>query len=102
MSVAASHQSSPTPLMPNLEPGTRNRIEICLARMLLGFRAEESMARPEPNPASAKEPAEGSTENVNVGPSRDHSEKGAETESELEGKTDSGPEPEVHGQEFPP
>lgn len=57
------------------------------------------MARPEPNPASAKEPAEGSRENVNVGPSRDHLEKRADTEPELEGKNDSGPEPEIHGQE---
>jgi hypothetical protein len=47
----------------------------------------------EPNPASAKEKAEGSPENLNVEP--------RESE-ELDGKTDSGPEPEVHGRDIPP
>jgi hypothetical protein len=47
-----------------------------------------------PNPASAKEKAEGSRENLNVEPPRES--------EELDGKTDSGPEPEVHGRDIPP
>jgi hypothetical protein len=59
------------------------------------------MKRAEPNPASAKEPAEGSRENVNVDrPLRDirrgTSNKDFQPNTDLPGKTDSGPEPEVH------
>jgi len=60
------------------------------------------MKEQEPNPASAKEQAEGSRENVNVdfpAPKETGSKK---SEKELDGKTDSGPEPEVHGKEIPP
>ena len=56
------------------------------------------MNRDEPNPASAKEQAEGSRENVNVG----FPEKEGKPKRDLPGKTDSGPEPDVHGQEIPP
>ena len=61
------------------------------------------MERQEPNPASAKEQAEGSRENVNVAANKaapdsdDHFKK-----TGLEGKTDSGPEPDVFGREIPP
>jgi hypothetical protein len=57
----------------------------------------------EPNPASEKEQAEGSRENVNVGP-RKHRRAADEFDSrkDLDGKTDSGPEPDVFGQELPP
>ena len=61
------------------------------------------MNKQEPNPASAKEPAEGSRENVNVGaktaksPADDFKPK-----TDLDGKTDSGPEPDVFGLEIPP
>ena len=51
------------------------------------------MMREEPNPASAKEQAEGSRENVNVD---------VNSKPERDGKTDSGVEPEVHGREIPP
>ena len=52
------------------------------------------MNQEEPNPASAKEKAEGSREKR--GPSD------FDTRPDLDGKTDSGPEPEVHGRELPP
>lgn len=55
------------------------------------------MNREEPNPASAKEKAEGSRENVNVDFPSERKKK-----KDLPGKTDSGPEPEVHGREIPP
>jgi hypothetical protein len=61
------------------------------------------MNRDEPNPASAKEQAEGSPENVNVGPSDDRVNKDDDfNQDELDGKTDSGPEPDVFGREIPP
>jgi hypothetical protein len=47
----------------------------------------------DPNPASSKEQAEGSRENTS---------KEFNTRPDLDGKTDSGPEPEVHGRELPP
>lgn len=58
------------------------------------------MKRDEPNPPSAKEQAEGSRENVNVGfpPEKE----GGGPKRDLPGKTDSGPEPDVHGREIPP
>lgn len=61
------------------------------------------MNREEPNPASAKEQAEGSRENVNRGTKSGHSsDREFEPKGDLEGKTDSGPEPDVFGQELPP
>lgn len=59
------------------------------------------MNREEPNPASSKEQAEGSRENVNVDfpPDRGSRDK---SKKELDGKTDSGPEPDVFGNEIPP
>ena len=49
----------------------------------------------EPNPPSAKEQVDRST-----GKKGDPSE--FNTRPDLDGKTDSGPEPEVHGRELPP
>ncbi|HET9468385.1 MAG TPA: hypothetical protein VFO48_08235 [Vicinamibacterales bacterium] len=61
------------------------------------------MNREEPNPASAKEQAEGSRDNVNLGTKSGHnSDREFEPKGDLEGKTDSGPEPDVFGREIPP
>ena len=60
------------------------------------------MTREEPNPASAKEQAEGSRENVNVDPPSEKARDDFDTDSDLPGKTDSGPEPDVYGMEIPP
>ena len=62
------------------------------------------MNHEEPNPASAKEKAEGSRENVNVDVPTDEARRSKEfdTRPDLDGKTDSGPEPDVHGRELPP
>jgi hypothetical protein len=62
------------------------------------------MNQKEPNPASAKEKAEGSRENVNVDVPTDEPRRSKEfdTRPDLDGKTDSGPEPDVHGRELPP
>ena len=62
------------------------------------------MKNEEPNPASAKEQAEGSRENVNVDSSRGKKSGVDEFKSkdEVDGKNDSGPEPDVHGREIPP
>jgi hypothetical protein len=62
------------------------------------------MDKHEPNPASQKVPAEGSRENVDVRPEKDGKRTRDEFESKtgLPGKTDSGPEPDVFGQEIPP
>jgi hypothetical protein len=60
------------------------------------------MNREEPNPASAKEPAEGSRENVNLDADRRLENDHDFDVDELTGKTDSGPEPDVHGREIPP
>lgn len=59
------------------------------------------MRREEPNPASAKEPAEGSRENVDVDRQHGDNRRAKTNEdfqphTDLPGKTDSGPEPEVH------
>jgi hypothetical protein len=62
------------------------------------------MKREEPNPASAKEQAEGSRENVNANcppPEKCGSDE-FEPKGDLPGKTDSGPEPDVFGREIPP
>ncbi len=61
------------------------------------------MDRQQPNPASAKEQAEGSRENVNADANRPR--KGADefdSRKDLDGKTDSGPEPDVFGRDIPP
>ena len=59
------------------------------------------MKKEETNPASAKEKSEGSRDNVNVDfPTGKKS--GAESQGEVDGKNDSGPEPDVHGKEIPP
>jgi len=57
-----------------------------------------SQKREEPNPASAKEQAEGSRENVNVDcpPGEKSGRDDFEPQVDLEGKTDSGPEPDVY------
>ena len=62
------------------------------------------MKQQEPNPASAKEQAEGSRENVNVDfpAGKETGSDSSKSKQELDGKTDSGPEPEVHGREIPP
>ena len=61
------------------------------------------MNRDEPNPASEKEQAEGSRENVNVGASDGRVNNDDDfNQEELDGKTDSGPEPDVFGREIPP
>jgi hypothetical protein len=61
------------------------------------------MNREEPNPASAKEQAEGSTENVNPSPDSRRLEPDQDEDvNGLNGKTDSGPEPDVFGREIPP
>ena len=61
------------------------------------------MKKQEPNPAAAKEQAEGSPENVNAGAKS--GKRGADDfqpKTDLDGKTDSGPEPDVFGREIPP
>ena len=62
------------------------------------------MKRQEPNPASAKEKAEGSRENVTLDREKKarHPSDEFERKSGLEGKTDSGPEPDVFGRDIPP
>lgn len=57
------------------------------------------MKREEPDPASAKEQAEGSRENVNVDcpPPETCGTDDFEPKVDLPGKTDSGPEPDVYG-----
>jgi hypothetical protein len=62
------------------------------------------MRRDEPNPASAKEQAEGSRENVDAS-GTDQPKPGVDDfkpKVDLPGKTDSGPEPDVFGREIPP
>jgi hypothetical protein len=61
------------------------------------------MDRQEPNPASAKEPAEGSRENVNFGGNKPRpSAEEFEPPEGLDGKNDSGPEPDVFAEDTPP
>jgi hypothetical protein len=60
------------------------------------------MRKEEANPASGKEQAEASRDNLNPDPER-HLEPDHEYDvKDLTGKTDSGPEPDVFGQEIPP
>jgi len=58
------------------------------------------MENKEPNPASAKEKAEGSRDHVAPDAKRRADSASGETE-ELDGKNDSGVEPEIHGHELP-
>jgi len=61
------------------------------------------MNREEPNSASAEEQAKGSTENVKPNPDRRRLEPDHDEDvNGLNGKTDSGPEPDVFGREIPP
>jgi hypothetical protein len=61
------------------------------------------MNREEPNPASAKEQAEGSGENLKRSPDRRRLEPDHDSDvNGLNGKTDSGPEPDIFGREIPP
>jgi hypothetical protein len=64
------------------------------------------MRRDEPNPASAKEQPEGSRNNGDTDEIREHARNAGnedfESAVDLPGKTDSGPEPDVFGQEIPP
>jgi|SRR5688572_13218479 len=57
----------------------------------------------EPNP-SGKMPAPESRSDVNVGcpPGKNSGADDFESTGELDGKSDSGPEPDVHGREIPP
>jgi hypothetical protein len=69
---------------------------------LLDTATEASMARQEPNPASAKEQAEGSRENVNFGRNKSTSSADEfEPPDGVDGKNDSGPEPDVVGEDNP-
>ena len=62
-----------------------------------------AMNREEPNPASAKEQAEGSRENLKPSPDRRRLEPDHDSDvNGLNGKTDSGPEPDIFGREIPP
>ena len=61
------------------------------------------MKNEEPNPASAKEQAEGSRENADADSQQPaKSEDDFKPKVDLPGKTDSGPEPDVFGREIPP
>jgi hypothetical protein len=55
--------------------------------------------REEPNPASAKEQAEGSRK-TRQGSGQAPGRSSGQAEPELEGKNDSGPEPEIHGRDI--
>ena len=50
----------------------------------------------EPKPAPTKQPTDGSSGSKSTG------SKEFNTRPDLDGKTDSGPEPDVHGRELPP
>ena len=61
------------------------------------------MKKQEPDSVSGTKPAEGSRKNVNSGTK--HAKSGADDfkpKTDLDGKTDSGPEPDVFGREIPP
>jgi hypothetical protein len=60
------------------------------------------MRTEEPNPASAKEQAEGSRANVKIDRPTAKCVDDFTPKVELDGKTDSGPEPDVFGREIPP
>jgi hypothetical protein len=61
------------------------------------------MEKQEPHPASGTKPAEGSGKNVDVdAKTAKRSAADFEPKTELNGKTDSGPEPDVFGREIPP
>ena len=61
------------------------------------------MKKQQPNPPFTKEPAEGARKNANSPAKR--SKSGVDDfkpKTDLDGKTDSGPEPDVFGREIPP
>jgi hypothetical protein len=62
------------------------------------------MRTEEPNPASAKDPIEGSRDEVNPNcpPPEKCGTDDFKSKVDLPGKTDSGPEPDVFGKEIPP
>jgi hypothetical protein len=61
------------------------------------------MDKQPPNPASAKERAEGSRENVDSDANRARRAVDEfDSRKDLDGKTDSGPEPDVFGRDMPP
>ena len=65
------------------------------------------MERNDPNPATAKDKAEGSRENVNAGANpqddrEDFDRDNFAVETGLDGKPDSGPEPDVFPRNIPP
>jgi len=60
------------------------------------------MKTEEPNPASTKGQAEGSRENVNADCPPQRGADDFEPTVDLPGRTDSGPEPDVFGEEIPP
>ena len=61
------------------------------------------MANKEPNPASVKKQAEESKENVTPVPKKGFDDSDEfQRKTGLDGKTDSGPEPDVHGRQIPP
>jgi hypothetical protein len=60
------------------------------------------MRKEEANPASGKEQAEASRDNLNPDPKRRLEPDHEYDVKDLTGKTDSGPEPDVFGQEIPP
>ena len=71
--------------------------------MVLALQNEKHMRREEPNLPSAKEQAEGSRQNVNADcPPETCGTDDFESKVDLPGKTDSGPEPDVFGEEIPP
>jgi len=57
----------------------------------------------EPNPSGTK-PSQGSRGDVNADcpPERSSGADDFKSKGELDGKSDSGPEPDVHGREIPP
>ncbi len=55
----------------------------------------------EPNPASSKHEADGSRDNLKA-PREKCNDAPFRSKTDLPGKTDSGPEPDVFGQEIPP
>lgn len=78
------------------------------APVLLEVATRCAMEQQEPNPASAKEKAEGSRDHVAPDAKRradmatgEPTTNKSDTPPELDGKNDSGVEPEIHGHELP-
>ena len=59
------------------------------------------MTQHEPNPASAKDQADGSRETVDAGKPK-AGVKEFRSDPKVDGKNDSGPDPEIHNREIPP